>query len=199
LRADFEVSSQAMDEASTQQERAWAGLMRAAQDGEASAYAKLLRQITPFIRALARRRLRDDDVIEDAVQDVLLTLHRARGSYDPARPFTPWLAAIANRRVIDALRRRVRMASHETQDERAYETFADPRSNKDVEAQDAARLVASLVDSLPPGQRQALELVKLKEMSLSEAAAVSGQSVGGLKVGVHRAIKALRARLGIAE
>jgi RNA polymerase sigma-70 factor (ECF subfamily) len=40
-----------------------------------------------------------------------------------------------------------------------------------------------------------LELLKLRELSLAEASAVSGQSVSALKVGVHRAIKALRARL----
>jgi RNA polymerase sigma-70 factor (ECF subfamily) len=173
--------------------------MRAAQDGDAGAYAKLLRECAPFIRSLARRRFRDEDAVEDAVQDVLLSLHRARHAYDPARPFTPWLAAIAERRCIDLIRKRQRVAAHETADDTAYETFADPESNKEVEAGAAAQLVMSLVESLPPSQREALELVKLKELSLAEASALSGQSVGGLKVGVHRAIKALRAKLGRPE
>jgi RNA polymerase sigma-70 factor (ECF subfamily) len=188
-----------MDEASKAQERAWSRAMRAAQDGDAAAYARLLRECAPFIRALARRRFRDEDAVEDAVQDVLLSLHRARQAYDPKRPFTPWLAAITERRCIDLLRKRMRVSAHETADDGAYETFADPGSNKEVEAGAAAQLVMSLVESLPPSQREALELVKLKELSLAEASAVSGQSVGGLKVGVHRAIKALRARLGRAE
>ena len=56
-------------------------------------------------------------------------------------------------------------------------------------------LVRKLLQQLPPRQRQALEALKLKEMSLKEAAEVSGQSVGALKVNTHRAIKALRALL----
>jgi RNA polymerase sigma-70 factor (ECF subfamily) len=188
-----------MDEASTEQEGRWAQLMGAAQDGDAAAYARLLKEIAPFVRTLARRRFRNEDAVEDAVQDVLLCLHRVRHSYDPSRPFTPWLAAIATRRCIDALRRKIRLDAHETTDDDAYETFADPGSNKEVEAGAAAQLVMSLVETLPPAQREALDLVKLKEMSLAEASAASGQSVGGLKVGVHRAIKALRARLGGGE
>jgi len=188
-----------MDETSREQERNWSRLMRAAQDGDGAAYARLLRETSPFIRAIARRRFRDDDRVEDVVQDVLLCLHRVRHSYDPSRPFTPWLAAIASRRCIDALRRKVRVDAYETADDQAYETFADPESNKEVEAGAASQLIMSLVETLPAAQREALELVKLKEMSLAEASAASGQSVGGLKVGVHRAIKALRAKLGRAE
>jgi RNA polymerase sigma-70 factor (ECF subfamily) len=50
--------------------------------------------------------------------------------------------------------------------------------------------------ALPPGQRQALELMKLQEMSLKEAAAATGMTVGALKVSVHRAMATLRKVLG---
>jgi RNA polymerase sigma-70 factor (ECF subfamily) len=75
----------------------------------------------------------------------------------------------------------------------AYETFADPAANSDMEALGAPEEVEQLLQQLPPRQRQALEALKLKGLSLKEAAAVSGQSVGALKVNTHRAIKALRA------
>ena len=181
------------------QDRQWSGWMAQAQDGDNAAYARLLREILPFLRVLARRRCRDADRCEDIVQDVLLTLHRVRHTYDPVRPFTPWLAAICDRRSIDALRKRVRLSAHETDDARAYETFADPASNKALDAGDAAQALAALVAQLPPGQREALELVKVKEMSLLEAAQASGQSVAALKVNVHRALKALRLRVGAGE
>lgn len=182
-----------------EQDRQWSGWMARAQDGDNAAYARLLREILPFLRVLVRRRCRDPDRCEDIVQDVLLTLHRVRHTYDPARPFTPWLAAICDRRSIDALRRRVRVAAREIADDRHYETFADPAANKDVEAGDAAQALAIMIAQLPPGQREALELVKVKEMSLLDASKVSGQSVGALKVSVHRAIKALRLRVGAPE
>ena len=182
-----------------EQDRQWSGWMAKAQDGDNAAYAQLLRGILPFLRVLARRRCRDPDRCEDIVQDVLSTLHRVRHTYDPARPFTPWLAAICDRRSIDALRKRVRQASYETDNARAYETFADPASNKEVDAGDAAQALAALVAQLPSAQREALELVKVKEMSLLEASQASGQSVGGLKINVHRALKALRLRVGASE
>jgi RNA polymerase sigma-70 factor (ECF subfamily) len=182
-----------------EQDRLWSGWMAAAQDGDNAAYARLLREILPFLRVLARRRCADPDRAEDVVQEVLLTLHRVRHTYDPARPFTPWLAAICDRRSIDALRKRVRHGARETHDERAYETFADPRANKDVEASIEAEALQAMIAELPPGQREALELVKVKEMSLVEASRVSGQSVGALKVSVHRAIKALRLKAGAPE
>lgn len=178
------------------QDESWSKLMVAAQGGDGSAYARLLREATPLVRAMARRRFRNEDLVEDVVQDVLLSLHRVRHTYDPARPFKPWLAAIASRRIVDVIRRRTRLAAHETCDDLAYETFADPTSNKDVEAGAAAQEIAQALEGLPAGQREALELLKLKEMSLIEASAASGQSVAGLKVAVHRAIKTLKARLG---
>jgi RNA polymerase sigma-70 factor (ECF subfamily) len=52
---------------------------------------------------------------------------------------------------------------------------------------------------LPPSQKTAIELVKLKEMSLKEASAVSGMSVPALKVATHRAIKSLRTALRAGE
>jgi RNA polymerase sigma-70 factor (ECF subfamily) len=181
-----------------EQDREWSGWMARAQDGDPGAYARLLREILPFLRVLARRRCADPDRCEDIVQDVLLTLHRARHTYDPARPFMPWLAAICDRRAIDALRHRGRQGARETHDAQAYETFADPAANRDREAHDAAEALAALIATLPPAQREALDLLKVKEMSLIEASQASGQSVGALKVGVHRAIKALRLRVGIS-
>src|SRR5258708_35732958 len=86
----------------------WSILMARAQEGDRAAYHRLLQEITPYLRSLAARRHRDPNDIEDAVQDVLLTVHSIRQTYDPARPFAPWLVAIANRRFIDRLRRQGR-------------------------------------------------------------------------------------------
>ncbi len=173
----------------------WARLMAAAQDGSQADYARLLKEIVPLIRAVAAHHHRASDRVDDVVQDVLLTIHRVRHTYDPARPFMPWLIAVARRRSIDALRRRIRTEAMEVRDETSYETFADPLANRETEGREAAEILAGAIAALPRGQREALELVKLREMSLLEASAASGQSVGGLKVNVHRAIKALRARL----
>lgn len=131
---------------------------------------------------------------EDAVQDALLTLHRVRHTYEPGRPVRPWLAAIVSRRAIDAARRRGRVLARETFNDTAYETFADPQAKQGDVGHDA-RTLAGMTEGLSPNQREALELVKMKEMSLAEASAVSGQSVASLKVNIHRAIKKMRGNL----
>jgi RNA polymerase sigma-70 factor (ECF subfamily) len=174
----------------------WGSLMEAAQAGDRACYERLLREILPYARAIVRRHHSAPDRIEDVLQDVLLTVHRVRHTYDPARPFTNWLGAIAHRRSIDALRRRVRGDAVETFSPIAYETYADPGANKEIQAQEDGEILTEAIATLPAGQRQAVELLKLREMSLAEAAEASGQSVGALKVSLHRAIRSLQKRFG---
>jgi len=177
---------------SQQQEASWATLMRAAQSGDARCYEQLLRSVTPFIRSLTRRYCRDPDLAEDVVQDVLLTVHRIRHTWDPRRPFSPWLASIAARRGIDRIRRDSRIARFEVRDEAAFETFAAPAANQESGALRAAEAIEPLLAALPERQRLALEAVKIRGLSVAQAASESGQSVAALKVNVHRAVKALR-------
>ncbi len=172
----------------------WSTLMARAQSGGSEAYRRLLQQITPYIRSLAIRLSRDPSDVEDAVQDVLLTIHAIRHTYDPSRPFGPWLAAIAHRRIVDGLRRQGRTRRRETAIEPQHETFSALRTNID-EADSDRRAVLAAVESLPPTQREAIKLLKLREMSLKEAAAVSGVSIASLKVATHRALKNLRRML----
>jgi RNA polymerase sigma-70 factor, ECF subfamily len=177
----------------------WSHLMAAAQDGDRAAYRALLEAVTPFVRTLASRCFRDTGDVEDAVQDVLLTIHAVRHAYDPARPFGPFLVAIANRRIIDRLRRQTRARSREIEFTAAHETFAQAPANieQDCGTADAAALRAAIA-ALPPEQ-QAVRMLKLQEMSVHQAAQTSGKSISALKVAVHRAIKSLRKRLRAGE
>jgi RNA polymerase sigma-70 factor (ECF subfamily) len=71
-------------------------------------------------------------------------------------------------------------------------TFADESTNTtsgDYGDPDALRQALGV---LPAGQREAIEMLKLQEMSLKEASAATGMSVGALKVATHRAMNALR-------
>ena len=177
------------------QARDWSQLMAAAQGGDRTAYRALLEAVTPYLRARATRCFREASDVEDAVQDVLLTLHAVRRTYDPVRPFGPWLVAIANRRIIDRLRRHVRARSREIELTAEHETFSPDGANLTAEFNEASADEATLraaIEQLPPDQRQAIRLLKLKEMSLHEAALASGKSVSALKVATHRAIKSLR-------
>jgi RNA polymerase sigma-70 factor (ECF subfamily) len=113
----------------------------------------------------------------------------------PASATGRWLVAIANRRIIDRLRRQLRARSREIEFTAEHETFlplqANLQSGSSESSADEAMLHAA-IEQLPPDQRQAIRLLKLKEMSLNEASLASGKSVSALKVATHRAIKSLR-------
>lgn len=174
---------------------AWAKHMARAQDGDQDAYRALLEAVVPYIRAMASRALRERADVEDAVQDVLITLHKIRHTYDPSRPFRPWLAGIARHRLLDRLRAKGRRAVWEVAWEPVHETFAADAANTEDRAWDGPALRAAMA-ALPTGQRQAIELTKLREMSLREASAASGMTEGALKVAVHRGLARLRTLMG---
>ena len=173
----------------------WSALMARAQDGDTAAYRHLLEEVTPYLRSLAARHRALSGEVEDTVQDILLTLHAVRHTYDPGRPFGPWLLAIARRRIIDRLRRRGGTLAAETALGPEHVTIPASGPNLHETAQDRRGLLAAIA-SLPAGQRQAVVLLRLRGLSLKEASLESGMSVTALKVASHRALKALRAILG---
>lgn len=175
----------------------WPTMMAAAQAGDRVAYEKLLRECIPVIRRVARRQGVQVDAIDDVVQEVLLTLHCARQTYDPGRPFVAWLSTIAKRRAIDTLRQRGRRIRHEVHASVAYERYSDPASNpaRGWEQVGLSKTLAEAVAGLSFGQRQAVEHLALQEQSLAEASALTGRTVGALKVNLHRGLKSLQARL----
>ena len=179
-------------------DHALATLMQAAQGGDTQAYVLLLKEITPRLRQIVRGQhrffLKIED-IEDLVQDILLSLHAVRATYDPRRPFMPWLMAITRHRLADAARRYTRRTAHELQAENLPVTFSDDGANIDTYGYRDPEALRHAIRDLPRGQRDAIELLKLREMSLKEAAAASGTSIGALKVSVHRAIATLRKAL----
>ena len=187
----------ALDEGRDARDLRWSAMMAAAQAGDARAYEALLRECLPLLRAVCRARLRNATETEDAVQDTLLTVHRARNSYNAARPFRPWLVAIADRRALDRVRSRGRRASREMPVDAAGEIASDSLGvEAELDAQRAAAKLRSAISALPMAQRTALGLTKIQDLSLAEASQSSGMTVGALKVATHRALHALRRRFG---
>ena len=180
-------------------DRRWGAWMVAAQAGDRTVYQTLLRDCTPFIKTVARRQGVPLNHIDDVVQETLLTVHRARRTYDPKRSFRAWLRTIARRRAIDGMRRQGRNGMWETHAPLAYENHPDPGRDPEDAANRGDHTVGRLnaaVATLPVGQREAVQHLALRQQSLAEAAAATGRTTGALKVNLHRALKALRARLG---
>src|SRR6516225_6811062 len=98
---------------------------------------------------------------------------------------------LTKRRMADRLRRSGLRRQRETPLTREHETFPGTQANNPADAPER-RALGLAINQLPIGQRQAIELLKLREMSLKEAAATTGMSIAALKVATHRALKALR-------
>jgi RNA polymerase sigma-70 factor (ECF subfamily) len=157
-------------------------LMRRSQDGDKHAYRALLGLCQAWLRRYFARRL-PPSALDDVVQETLLSLHTKRASYDPARPFLPWLAAIARYRWVDHLRAVYRAGEVDLDESE----IADPQSPPIAARIGLDRLLALL----PEGQAAAIRLVKIEGFSVAEASARSGQSQPLVKVNIHRGLKKL--------
>ena len=166
-------------------EATFARLMAAMQQGDRVAANVLLTEAGMWLERYFRRRVPPSHV-DDLVQEVLIALHTKRASWDPARPFLPWLAAIARYRWVDHLRRVYREASEELDDSSGAQD-----SEEDVVL--ARVSLDRLFARLPSGQAQAIELVKIEGLSIEEASQRSGQSESLVKVNIHRGLKKLAA------
>jgi RNA polymerase sigma factor (sigma-70 family) len=162
--------------------QSWDRKMAAAQGGDANAYRSLLSELAPWLRRYYARRL-PPAMIEDAVQDVLLAIHEKRHTYDPTRPFGPWLAAIARYKWIDRLR--------------SLKADAAEPLDENIRIQDhedtvvAGSTFEQLLAELKAPQAEAIRLVKIQGFSVVEAARATGQSVSLVKVNIHRGLKRL--------
>lgn len=179
-----------MDKSDASREE-WPALMALAQAGDQAAYTRLLKALVPVIRSLVRRQIADEVLLEDVVQDVLLTVHRVRHTYSPDSPFLPWLMAISHARSVDALRRRGRHQHREVDDSMLPE-YALVGG---LDLQGSHEELAILLNQLPPRQRDVVEQIHLREMSLSETATHNNLTVSAVKSLLHRALSNLR-RLG---
>src|SRR5215471_12924948 len=171
------------------QEKNWTMWMRAAMTGDAGAYRQLLVSLAPYVRAVARSRCRSlgapEDEVEDLVQEVLLTIHLKRGTWDQSRPIGPWVAAIARNKLIDILRRRGR---HITV---PIEAFADSLPAEDLTSDLSTRDIDKLLRHLKPQQREIVRSISLNGSSIRETADRLQMTEGAVRVTLHRALRTL--------
>jgi RNA polymerase sigma-70 factor, ECF subfamily len=167
-----------------------APLWSAGRNGDDGAYRAALALMAGRLRAFygARMRAMPDDV-EDLVQETLLAIHLKRGTHDPDLPVSNWLHGIARYRLTDLYRRRGRRES--VTDRLDDFEIAATQGSDSAEAATARHDLAQLLGTLPDGQREAIELVKVEGLSTEEAAGRMGITVTSLKVRVHRGLQRL--------
>lgn len=176
-------------------------LMSRVQAGDRDAYRKLLSLLIPWLRRVAGRKLTRVEDVEDTVQEVLISLHAVRQTYDSTRAFQPWIMTLAQRRIADRLRKNYQLISRELPlpddaGESLSLSVASDSSNARIELEPAA--LTRALAQLSPRQRQAIELLRMQEMSPKEAATITGRSETSLRVAVHRALASLRRAFGVS-
>lgn len=171
----------------------WTGLMRSAISGDNAAYHRLLKAITPVLRAAARRGLaragQPADQSEDIVQEILLAVHLKRHTWNVEAPLAPWLFAIARNKLIDALRRRGRRVFVNIDD------FTETLAGEEPAETASPGEVAAHLDALPQRQREVLRSIAVDSASIRQTAAKFSMTEGAVRVALHRGLAALTAKL----
>ena len=179
----------------SQQEHQTTALMVRAQEGDAAAYAELLTMLATIARRYARNRLGDVPWLDDVAQETLLTVHAARRTYDPHRPFAPWFYAIVSSRMIDVLRKERRVSAREIGTDDLPEPDASPLPGDRRDEVDFDRVKAAL-EALPARQREVVRALKVQDESVKDVSRRLGMSESAVKVTAHRGYRALRRLLG---
>jgi RNA polymerase sigma-70 factor (ECF subfamily) len=176
----------------SEQERQSALWMQLAQGGDQAAYASLLVMLTSVTRRFTRARVGNVGWVDDVVQETLLTIHRARHTYDPARPFAPWFYAIASNRLIDVLRREQRVRAREIADDALPESPSEAVNESDIDV----KAIHAALATLPSRQRDVIVGMKFRDESVREIAGRTHMTESAVRVTAHRGYRTLRRLLG---
>ena len=166
--------------------------------GDDTAFGEIYDDLAPRLARYFRRHTSSTSLVEDLVQQTLLHIHRARGSFIPGARVLPWAFAISRRLLIDTSRRSSRellLSEAELLGKTQSLASAEWGGDQLLHARRLAERLARVLADLPEGQRAAYELLKHDGLSIAQAAEVLGVSPGAVKVRAHRAYEALRAVL----
>jgi len=168
----------------------WAALLRAANAGDAGAYAVFLRLVAPVLRGIVRARGRGslgDAACEDIVQEVLLAIHLKRHTWRDQDPVRPWLYAIARYKVVDAFRARGRRIDLPVED--FVDILPAPEVSDPTERSDMDKMIALL----DPRAADIVRGIGLDGDSIADTGQRLGMTEGAVRVALHRALKRLAA------
>jgi RNA polymerase sigma-70 factor (ECF subfamily) len=163
--------------------------MRAANRGDAEAYRRLLCEISPVLRGLARQvSLRYGLSVEDAediVQETLLAMHLKRNTWTENRPLLPWVRAIAHHKLVDHLRRAGRArAQHVPIEGLSNLLVVEPAASSRLDAEAA-------IAKLKGRQRDVVVGISVNGKSARQVAEELRMSEGAVRIVLHRALRSL--------
>lgn len=161
--------------------------------GDQRSYRLLLEESARMLSDYFRSRIYRQDNRDDLIQETLLSLHRARSTYNPSLPYSNWMYSIAYRRYIDYVRKQSRIDRMEVPGETILPLIANQEKENPDDLVDREAVLRAIQD-LPERQREIVRLLKIDGFSVKEAASILDMSETALKVAAHRAYKKIRAR-----
>ena len=170
----------------------FAVLMRQAQDGDQHAYAELLRETSRLLRPFLAKRLGFSAEVDDLLQEILISIHKARHTYDCIRPYKPWVYAIAKFRLQDYLRAHYSDQLHRAVD---FDELEEILPEHVTETDFSYESISGEVHKLPEKQATILRLMHQEGYTAKEVAEKLGMNESAVKVAAHRAYKVLREKL----
>ena len=175
-------------------QKTWEDLARAAQAGDKAAYQTLLREIIPFARSVLVGRLANPSWVDDVVQEVLLSTHKALHTYDPQKPFKPWLISIINFRRSDFLRAYYRKSHKKETTLESLDAQTIYVTNDGIEGE--WKDVENALDDLPKKQKRIFKMMKIEGYTAKEVAERLDMNESAVKVSAHRTMNKLKQLLG---
>jgi RNA polymerase sigma-70 factor, ECF subfamily len=170
-------------------------LVRAAQQGDRSAFGLLYSRYARMVHGILLSRVPHSDV-DDLVHDVFLQALPRLSSLREVSKFPGWLAAIARNRATD-FHRRSKPLDEFVEETAAAETDPPTPSNPPTSHSNAeARAALDAILSLPESYRETLILRLVEGMTGPEIAARTGLTHGSVRVNLHRGMQQLREVLG---
>ncbi len=170
----------------------FAALTRAAFADDKVAYRKLLQETSRFLRPFLSRILNNEGDREDVLQEILISIHKARSTYDGNRPYKPWAYAIAKFRLNDFLRKRYADRLRRSVGLEEAENIPDNDVTKSAFAYES---IHELLHHVSEKQAAILQLLHREGLTSKEAALKLGMKESAVKVTAHRAYKILRKKL----
>ena len=185
-QADRVSSSEVSDEA----------LARRVQDGDSDAFEALARRYIKPVYAVVSSFLPGQEDIDDSVQETFLRALENIQSFNPRRPFAPWLYQVA-RNVARNRWKYLKKRRHEdlSEFERLPAKGAGENPGTHAELSELRHDVAAAIDALPERQRTAFRLHDVDGFKATEIAEMLGVSDGTVRANVHHARRELRKRL----
>ncbi len=172
----------------------WASAMIAGRQGDRAAYAGLLKDVAVVLRKLVRYRFLQQglgaDDAEDLVQEVLIAVHIKGHTWDPERPFTPWLYSILRYKFIDRMRQIRREASYRS--DTPIDLLADEIEAPAADIDRSLSRIGRHLTALSPGQQDVVRAMAIEGASVRETAQRLKTSEGVIRVMFHRALRKLK-------